>query len=111
MNILALDQLGKSFWRALETEARSVEAHDGENLPTDLEAEIVAPLQVLGSVRKGQAKLANCVGVHGVFGRLQSNDRHFGGCDRLVYDLITNSKAPLPPQPPHQCPYVFRVPL
>jgi len=45
-NVLALDQVGEDLWRALKAQPRTVEANDGENLPSDFEAEIIAPLQV-----------------------------------------------------------------
>src|SRR5713226_1633217 len=64
MNILTLDQLGEGFRRALETEPRVVQADDRENLPTDLEAEIVAPLQVLGRTRERQTVGADGINVH-----------------------------------------------
>src|ERR1022692_3630296 len=64
MNILALDQLGKCFRRALETKPRIVQTHDRKNLSADFETEIVAPLHVLGGLGKCQAKLANCVDIH-----------------------------------------------
>src|ERR1035441_57852 len=41
----------------------------------------------------------------------ESSNRRFCGCDCLPHDLIANSKVPLPPEFPHQNPYVFRVSL
>src|ERR1700726_4042297 len=49
MNVLALDQLSKNLRRALQTKLRIVQTEHGKNLPADLEAQIVAPLQILRS--------------------------------------------------------------
>ena len=64
MYILALNQLGETFWCALETQSLIVEADNRKNLAADLEAEILTPLQILGSPREGQAKFANGVDIH-----------------------------------------------
>src|ERR1700730_4662135 len=64
MNVLALNQLGKGFRRAFEAKPRIIQADDRKNPSPDLEAEVVAPLQVLGGRREGQTKLANRIYVH-----------------------------------------------
>src|ERR1700693_109912 len=66
MNVLALDQLRKSLRRALETKPRIVQANNRKDLSSDLEEEIVAPLQILSSLRESQAKFANRVCIHAV---------------------------------------------
>lgn len=63
-NILTFNQLGKNLWRALEAEPRVIQAHDCENLSANLETKIVTPLQILGCMRKCQAKFADCVCIH-----------------------------------------------
>jgi hypothetical protein len=63
-NVLPLDQFGKRLWGALEAQAWIVQANNRENLPACLEAEIVAPLQVLGRAGEGKAKLTNRFHLH-----------------------------------------------
>jgi hypothetical protein len=62
-NVLALDQLCESLWCALQAKPRIIQPEQGKDLVTDFETKIVAPLQLLSSVRECQAKFANGVDV------------------------------------------------
>jgi hypothetical protein len=68
-NILALDQFRERLGRAFEAHPQIVQADDGKNLPAyflaHLEAERIAPLQLLNRVREGEAVGANGIDVHG----------------------------------------------
>jgi hypothetical protein len=69
MNILALDQFRERLRRAFEAHSQIIEADDGKNLPAyllaHLEAERIAPLQLLNRVWEGQTMGANGIDVHG----------------------------------------------
>jgi len=67
MNVFSFGQLGKNLWRALEAEllGDSREGQRGEDLAANLEAKIVAPLQILGGIGKSQAIIANSVYIQG----------------------------------------------
>ena len=43
-----------------------IQPEDDKNLATNLEAKIVAPLQVLRSLGKRQAKFSDCIDIHSV---------------------------------------------
>src|SRR6267154_2603664 len=51
-NVLAFNQFGENFRRAFEAEPRIVQAEHAENLSANFEAEVVAPLQMLGRLRE-----------------------------------------------------------
>jgi hypothetical protein len=64
MNVLTLDQFSETLRRALETQPRIIQANDRKNFAPDLEAEIVAPLQVLSGLRERQTVVANGIDAH-----------------------------------------------
>src|SRR6202035_5772558 len=66
MDVLMLDQFRESLRGALQTEARMIQPEHDKNLAANLEAEIVAPLQVFRGLGKCQAKFSNCIDIHSV---------------------------------------------
>lgn len=67
-NAGALSEFNKVFRGDLERQADRCrdERSDGEHLATDLEEKVVAPLNLLGSSRKGEADFAELLDVHSV---------------------------------------------
>lgn len=77
---LVLQQLRKLLGIALEHQPlrKAGQADNCKYLPANLEAEFILPLQVLGSVRKGETELADGVEVHAnesLSYRIESSDR------------------------------------
>jgi len=66
VDVFLFDQLGERFGRALEAELLrdGCQRDDGEDLAANFETEIIAPLQVLGGVREGEAVPADVFDVH-----------------------------------------------
>ena len=59
-------QLGKFFGSGLERnpDRSRFERDNGEHLPADLEQKVVAPLDLLGRVRQGDAEFTDGIGSH-----------------------------------------------
>jgi hypothetical protein len=70
-NILALNQLCERFGRTLEAHPWIVQTDHRKNLSSNLETQIVAPLQILGCFGKGQTVGTNIIHIHGAFSEPQ----------------------------------------